>query len=176
MIAERRQRCSVQLQRHTEAVIYRGVEHKVVRSWDPRPEASCVCVVVVIDVGDDFGEPYDAAPVRVFVGSSGHAEGRLLLDSGSPIFSWFSWRSCKPWDPWFPWFPALTSFTNESHIPRVPLHSPLRAAAAAPRLSWLSFLSSLSVTTVSAGQPGNTWHPRHPCCWAGVLGNQQGYS
>ena len=48
------------------------------------PEASCHCVVVVIDVGDDFGEPYDAALVRGYGGSSSHAEGRPLLGSGNP--------------------------------------------------------------------------------------------
>lgn len=48
------------------------------------PEASCPDVVVIVDVGDDVGEPNDAGSIRVFVGSSGHTEGCLLLDTNSP--------------------------------------------------------------------------------------------
>lgn len=49
------------------------------------PEVSCHNVVVIVDVGDDTGEPNDTGFVRVVVGSSGHAEGRLLLDANSPV-------------------------------------------------------------------------------------------
>lgn len=48
------------------------------------PEVSCLSVVVIVDVGDDGGESNDAGSLWVFVGSSGHTEGRLLLDSNSP--------------------------------------------------------------------------------------------
>lgn len=48
------------------------------------PEASCVSPVVIVDVGDDISEPNDTGSVRVFTGSSGHTEGRLLLYSNSP--------------------------------------------------------------------------------------------
>ena len=48
------------------------------------PEASCRSVVVIMDVGDDVDEPNDTGFIRVFVGSSGHTEGCLLLVSSSP--------------------------------------------------------------------------------------------
>lgn len=47
------------------------------------PEASCKRVEVVVDVGDDGGEPNDAGSVRVFIGSSGHAERCLLMDANN---------------------------------------------------------------------------------------------
>lgn len=49
------------------------------------PEASCCGVVVIVDVGDDGGEPNDAGSVWVFVGSSGHTEGCPLLDANIPV-------------------------------------------------------------------------------------------
>lgn len=49
------------------------------------PEVSCASVVVIVDVGDDCGEPDDAGFLRVLVGSSGHAEGCFLLDSNNPV-------------------------------------------------------------------------------------------
>lgn len=48
------------------------------------PEVSRRGVVVIVDVGDDLGEPNDAGFVRVFVSSSGHTEGGVLLGANSP--------------------------------------------------------------------------------------------
>jgi len=49
----------------------------------PSPEASCYCVVVIVDVSDNSGEPNDPSFVRVVVGSPGHTEGRLLQGANS---------------------------------------------------------------------------------------------
>lgn len=48
------------------------------------PKVSCRSVIVIVDVGDDVGEPNDAGFVWEFIGSSGHTEGRMLLDSNNP--------------------------------------------------------------------------------------------
>ncbi len=61
------------------------------------PEASCGGVVVIVDVGDDFGEPNDAGFVREVVGSSGHTEGRLLLDSNSPAAAETTQSDAQSW-------------------------------------------------------------------------------
>lgn len=49
-----------------------------------QPEASCSSVVVIIHVGDDFGEVNGSAFVRVSTGSSGNTEACLVLDSNGP--------------------------------------------------------------------------------------------
>lgn len=48
------------------------------------PEASCLGVVIIVDVGDDGGEADDAGSFRVLVCSPGNAEGRPLLDTPNP--------------------------------------------------------------------------------------------
>lgn len=58
---------------------------------------SCHGVVVIVDVGDDVGEPNDAGFVWVFVGSSGHTEGRLLLDSNSPAITETTQSNAQSW-------------------------------------------------------------------------------
>lgn len=174
-IAERRQQRSVQLQHDTQTILYRGVEHEVVRPWDPTPEVSRVGVVVPVDVGDDHGEPDDAGSLRVFVGSPGHAEGRPLLDTDRPMFSGLSRRALPPGGPWFPRFPTLPSFTREPLQARFARLALLGPVAASPLGSWISSLSLHSITTVSARKPRQTWHPVHPCCRAGLYGDQRGY-
>lgn len=45
------------------------------------PETSCLCIVVIVDIGDDVGKTNNAGSVWVLIGSSRHTKGCPLLDT-----------------------------------------------------------------------------------------------